>query len=78
MGSLDRYHSLSREHRKAGAMGTPPPGFLYLLLDRQRELVVLHSEPGHGDYANTAVAKPGDPLALPKPFGFALDTTRLF
>ncbi len=65
-----------REQKRRGyaAAGIP----LYLLVDRQREQVVLHSEPRHGDYTITASAQPGDPLTLPKPFGFDLDTSRLF
>lgn len=65
-----------REQKRLGyaAAGIP----LYLLVDRQRELVVLHSEPKHGDYAATVTAVPGDLLSLPKPLGFDLDTTRLF
>ncbi|QMU72388.1 Uma2 family endonuclease [Streptacidiphilus sp. P02-A3a] len=62
------------KRRGYAAAGVP----LYLLADRQRELVILHSDPKHGDYSITAVAKPGDPLTLPQPFGFDLDTSKLF
>ncbi|MEV4556476.1 hypothetical protein AB0K51_05710 [Kitasatospora sp. NPDC049285] len=55
--------------------GTDSP--LYLLVDRQRNAVVLYSHPAGGDYAASNAVPVGDPLPLPKPFGFDLATERL-
>ena len=64
-----------REQKRRGCAAAGIP--LYLLVDRQRDQVVLHSEPRHGDYTVVATAALGDPLRLPKPFDFELDTARL-
>ncbi|WP_282202611.1 Uma2 family endonuclease [Kitasatospora fiedleri] len=50
---------------------------LYLLVDRKAGKVVLHSHPESGEYAATTSVPFGDPLPLPKPFGFDLATDRL-
>ncbi|AUY49722.1 Uma2 family endonuclease [Streptomyces sp. CB01881] len=50
---------------------------LYLLIDRERNQVVLHSVPARGDYTTTTVVPIGDSLGLPEPFGFTLDTAEL-
>lgn len=50
---------------------------LYLLIDREKDQVVLHSDPRRGDYATTTAVPIGDPLDLPEPFGFTLDTAEL-
>ncbi|MFE4519270.1 Uma2 family endonuclease [Kitasatospora sp. NPDC056783] len=62
------------KRRGYAAAGIP----LFLLIDREKGLVVLHSDPRRGDYATTTVVSVGDPLDLPEPFGFALDTADLF
>jgi Uma2 family endonuclease len=64
-----------REQKRLGyaAAGIP----LYLVVDRQRDQVVLHSEPRHGDYTVVATVALGDPLRLPQPFDFELDTAEL-
>ncbi|MBO1418303.1 Uma2 family endonuclease [Streptomyces sp. FH025] len=50
---------------------------LYLLVDREKDQVVLHSDPRGDDYLATVVVPIGSPLDLPEPFGFALDTAEL-
>ncbi|MFD0684683.1 Uma2 family endonuclease [Actinomadura fibrosa] len=47
---------------------------LYLLVDREREEVTLHSKPEDGDYHQLNVMPYGKPLPIPEPFGFDLDT----
>ncbi|GAA1975532.1 Uma2 family endonuclease [Kitasatospora viridis] len=61
-----------REEKRTGyaAAGIP----LYLLVDREADQVVLHSDPKDGQYRGTVTVKLGDPLDLPAPFSFALDT----
>jgi Uma2 family endonuclease len=64
-----------REAKRSGyaAAGIP----LHLLLDRQLDRIVLHRDPRHGDYATVTAVPTGDPLPLPAPFGFVLETDRL-
>ncbi|MEV4613443.1 Uma2 family endonuclease [Kitasatospora sp. NPDC049258] len=64
-----------REAKRLGyaAAGIP----LYLLVDRQANRLVLHSDPARGDYATTTAVPVGTPLPLPAPFGFELSTDRL-
>jgi len=64
-----------REAKRKGyaAAGIP----LYLLVDRQAHRIVLHAGPARGDYVTTTAVPVGDPLPLPKPFGFELATDRL-
>lgn len=64
-----------REQKRRGyaAAGIP----CYLLVDRQRNELVLHSAPLHGDYSRTDRVSVGDPLELPEPFGFTLETGKL-
>ncbi|MFC8716251.1 Uma2 family endonuclease [Kitasatospora sp. NPDC057198] len=50
---------------------------LYLLVDRKAGQVVLHSHPEGGEYTATTSVPFGDPLPLPKPFGFELATDGL-
>jgi Uma2 family endonuclease len=65
-----------REEKRTGyaAAGIP----LYLLVDRKAEQVILHSDPEDSQYHSILAVKIGDPLALPAPFSFALDTGDLF
>ncbi|SEM14030.1 Uma2 family endonuclease [Streptacidiphilus jiangxiensis] len=51
---------------------------LYLLVDRDEAKVVLHSEPSGDDYARVLSVAFGEPLALPEPFGFELETSEFF
>ncbi|MFJ9522680.1 Uma2 family endonuclease [Kitasatospora sp. NPDC101801] len=64
-----------REAKRQGYAAAAIP--LYLLVDRQRNEIVLHSEPHRGDYRTTTRVPVGDPLPLPEPFGFELATGRL-
>ncbi|QKW21698.1 Uma2 family endonuclease [Kitasatospora sp. NA04385] len=63
-----------REAKRQGyaAAGIP----LYLLVDRRRNEVLLYSRPEDGDYGVTVAVSVGNPLLLPAPFGFELDTDR--
>lgn len=63
------------DKRKGYAAAEVP---LYLLVDRKAGKVVLHSHPDGGEYTATTSVRVGDPLSLPEPFGFALDTADLF
>ncbi|MFF2662612.1 hypothetical protein ACFVUH_35290 [Kitasatospora sp. NPDC058032] len=38
---------------------------------------MLHSEPSRGDYTTVTTVPLGDPLDLPEPFDFTLDTAEL-
>ncbi|GAA4991709.1 Uma2 family endonuclease [Yinghuangia aomiensis] len=50
---------------------------VYLLIDRKRHEMLVHSEPDDGVYA-TIVTRPfGKPLHLPEPVGVVLDTDHL-
>ncbi|MFD8483937.1 Uma2 family endonuclease [Kitasatospora sp. NPDC059673] len=68
--------SKDREAKRKGYAAAEIP--LYLLVDRQAGQVVLHSSPAKGDYTSTATVTVGNPLLLPEPFGFELDTAELF
>lgn len=48
---------------------------LYLLVDRETAMVTLFSEPQKDDYRRLLKRSFGDPLSLPQPFAFELDTT---
>ncbi|MDB1086046.1 Uma2 family endonuclease [Streptomyces sp. ACA25] len=50
---------------------------LYLLVDRERSTVTLHSEPSDGSYTEIHSVPFGKPVRLPGPFGFDLATTDL-
>ncbi|MFF7993218.1 Uma2 family endonuclease [Kitasatospora xanthocidica] len=63
-----------KDKRKGYAAAEIP---LYLLIDRDNDQAVLHSDPRRGDYAATVTVPIGDPLDLPEPFGFTLDTAAL-
>ncbi|MFG2885504.1 Uma2 family endonuclease [Streptomyces sp. NPDC048297] len=57
-----------------GEAGIP----VYLLIDRDRSRVVVHSEPGaRVGYHHTYVAELGEKVTLPAPVGFELDTEDL-
>ncbi len=47
---------------------------LYLLVDREASMVTLFSEPEKDDYLRLLKRSFGDPLSLPEPFAFDLDT----
>jgi Uma2 family endonuclease len=47
---------------------------LYLLVDREKQRVTLMSEPIEDDYSRTVFVPFGEPLDLPSPFAFALET----
>ncbi|MDH6112957.1 Uma2 family endonuclease [Kitasatospora sp. MAP12-15] len=64
-----------REGKRKGYAAADIP--LYLLVDRQQNRVFLHSDPVDGDYHSTTWVPVGEPLDLPAPFGFALQTDRL-
>ncbi|WP_333493457.1 Uma2 family endonuclease [Kitasatospora cathayae] len=61
------------KRRGYAASGIP----LYLLVDRQKHRVTLHSDPRKGDYSTTTDVSVGESLWLPEPFGFELSTGRL-
>jgi Uma2 family endonuclease len=58
--------------RRCYARGGIP---LYLLVDRETAMVNLFSEPEKDDYLRLLKRSFGDPLSLPEPFAFELDTT---
>ncbi|MGK4583123.1 Uma2 family endonuclease [Kitasatospora sp. HPMI-4] len=64
-----------REAKRKGyaAAGIP----FYLLVDRQKNRIILHGDPQGGDYESVADVGVGEPLPLPEPFGFELDTADL-
>ncbi|MEU6966253.1 Uma2 family endonuclease [Kitasatospora aureofaciens] len=47
---------------------------LYLLIDREKSQVSLFSKPHRDEYTEVHLAAFGEPLALPAPFDFELDT----
>ncbi|UWM50543.1 Uma2 family endonuclease [Streptomyces carpaticus] len=47
----------------------------FLLIDREKSLVTLFSRPRNGRYLDTVSKALGEPLPLPEPFGFTLDTS---
>ncbi|MGW7557690.1 Uma2 family endonuclease, partial [Streptomyces rimosus] len=49
---------------------------LHLLVDPDKGAVELHSQPGDLDYGRVDRYRFGDPVPLPEPFSFAVDTTR--
>ncbi len=61
---------------RAYAQGGVP---LYLLIDALADppAVILSSQPGEHGYARSQVARAGEPLELPEPFGLTLDTKLL-
>ncbi|SEG28048.1 Endonuclease, Uma2 family (restriction endonuclease fold) [Thermomonospora echinospora] len=67
-----------RDKRHCYAKGGIP---LYLLIDRERRMVSLFSEPrsdaGKEDYLQVTQVIFGKPLDLPEPFSFTLDTSEL-
>ncbi|MFW5420340.1 Uma2 family endonuclease [Nocardiopsis sp. CNT-189] len=74
--------STAERDRKAKLWGyAHGPVPLYLLIDRWDPLLgepaaTLYSEPLNGTYADVHKVRFGEPVALPEPFGFALDTSR--
>ncbi|WP_050507837.1 MULTISPECIES: Uma2 family endonuclease [Streptomyces] len=49
---------------------------LHLLVDPNEGAVELHSQPGDLDYGRVDRYRFGEPVALPEPFSFAVDTRR--
>ncbi|MFF1908180.1 Uma2 family endonuclease [Kitasatospora sp. NPDC058218] len=47
---------------------------LYLLIDRERSQVSIFGTPHRDEYTEVHIAAFGEPLDLPAPFGFELDT----
>jgi Uma2 family endonuclease len=45
-----------------------------LIVDRAAHEVIVHSEPVDGRYRHLGLFKAGEPVALPEPFGFTVDT----
>jgi Uma2 family endonuclease len=64
-----------RDAKRKGYAAAAIP--LYLLVDRQRNEIVLHSEPARSDYRTVTRVPVGEPLPLPAPFDFELATDRL-
>jgi Uma2 family endonuclease len=58
------------KRRSYGRAGIP----LYLLVDRETSMVTLFSEPRADGYLRSVRRPFGDPLPLPEPFAFDLDT----
>lgn len=54
-------------------MGIP----LYLIVDARAKTATLFSDPAQGRYRRREEAAFGEPLAVPEPFGFTLDTSGL-
>lgn len=57
--------------RRCYARGGVP---LYLLVDREASMVTLFRKPERDDYLRVLKRSFGDPLPLPEPFAFDLDT----
>ncbi|WP_051966643.1 Uma2 family endonuclease [Kitasatospora mediocidica] len=75
---LEVTSSRPEKDRGAKRLGYAAAGIpLYLLLDRQENKLLLHSDPQEDDYHSTAWVPVGEALALPAPFGFALETDEL-
>jgi Uma2 family endonuclease len=67
--------SRPEDDRNAKRRGYAEAGIpLYLLVDRDRNEVVLRSQPGDGDYHQAFRTAIGGEVPLPEPFGFALKT----
>lgn len=49
---------------------------LYLIIDPFKGWCTLHREPRHEGYAVPSATEFGEPVELPEPFGFGIDTTR--
>ncbi|MFH8405004.1 Uma2 family endonuclease [Streptomyces sp. NPDC018019] len=49
---------------------------LYLLIDPNECMIELYSEPDRTSYRRVAPYRFGDPVPLPEPFSFPVDTTR--
>jgi Uma2 family endonuclease len=58
--------------RRCYAQGGIP---LYLLIDREKSSVTLHSDPENGDYRQSCTMPFGKPVALTEPFAFDLETS---
>lgn len=75
---LEVTSSRPQKDREAKRKGYATAGIpLYLLVDRQENKVLLHGDPRRGDYRAVHAVPVGEPLELPEPFGFALQTDRL-
>ncbi|WP_445279475.1 hypothetical protein [Streptomyces sp. DSM 118148] len=56
---------------------SPPRRARACCVDRETGMVTLFSEPENEDYLRLVRRSFGDPLSLPEPFAFELDTTDL-
>lgn len=61
-----------RNHKRRAYTAAPIP--LYLLVDRDDKTVTLFSTPARDTYTSTTTVPFGDPLDLPAPFSFPLQT----
>ncbi|MFI0739312.1 Uma2 family endonuclease [Streptomyces sp. NPDC021100] len=50
---------------------------VYLLVDRERRMVTVYSDPEDGTYLSSVSRPYGTPVALPDPVGFTLETEEL-
>ncbi|MGX1673018.1 Uma2 family endonuclease [Streptomyces sp. NPDC055400] len=65
-------HQDREAKRRCYAHGGIP---LYLLIDREKSSVTLHSDPENGDYRQSCTMPFGKAIALPEPFAFDLETS---
>lgn len=63
-----------REEKRCGYARWQIP--LYVLVDRDRRSATLHTKPDAGDYQVRRCVLFGEPLPLPEPFSFELDTAQ--
>ncbi|MEU1281726.1 Uma2 family endonuclease [Streptomyces sp. NPDC005805] len=64
-----------RTEKRDGYAGAGIP--VYLLIDRDKGTVVVHSEPEDGTYRLVRIHPYGKPAELPDPVGITLDTEKL-
>ncbi|GLZ81742.1 hypothetical protein Afil01_65490 [Actinorhabdospora filicis] len=65
-----RNEDLGIKRRGYAQAGIP----IYLLIDRKERTVILYDLPKDHDYTQKRTVKFGDPLPLPEPFAFTLET----
>ncbi|MCK8680603.1 Uma2 family endonuclease [Streptomyces lichenis] len=67
-----------RRDREEKATGYAAAGIpVYLLVDRDRGALLVHSEPHNGEYRQRTTYAYGDTVTLPDPVGITLDTEKL-
>ncbi|WP_107402104.1 Uma2 family endonuclease [Streptomyces oceani] len=64
---------IDRERKLTGYATAGIP--VYLLVDRERDVVKIHSRPSGGRYERTELVSLAQPVTLPEPLGFDLDTS---